>query len=114
MNKINKKSILATLTMANDIHTVVLDARGEVYLKKLTVGELNTLLQLEESHKNEPIIKALYMILYSLCDEQGARLFEDNDIEALKNMDQKTMEHLTVHINRINGFDTSHEQLKKS
>lgn len=57
---------------------------------------------------------SLYMVAYSLCDEQGKRLFGDKDVDELGKMSATQMTAIVNVINHINGFDIAQDALKKN
>lgn len=110
MSALNKSQFLAAILGANIPTLTDIDGVGEVYLKKLTVAE-----QGEITKKGDDSVQAsLYVVAYSVCDEQGERLFGDKDIKELGKMNAEQMGALIGAINRLNRFDEDEAQVQKN
>lgn len=110
MSALTKAGLLAMIATTPILKEI--DGIGEVYLKKLTVAEQGELAK--KSEKNDNITTSLNMVAYSLCDENGNRLFGDNDIKELGNLTAEQMTAIVGVISEINGFDTKLDDIKKN
>ena len=89
-----------------------IDGIGEVYLKKLTVAEQNQLAKSKD--KVDDITTTLNMVAYSLCDENGKRLFGDNEVQEVGKLTTEQIACLAKVISEINGFDVKTNEIKKN
>lgn len=89
-----------------------IDGIGEVYLKKLTVAEQNQLAKNKD--KIDDVTATLNMVAYSLCDENGKRLFGDNEIQEVGKLTTEQVSSLAGVISEINGFETKLDDVKKN
>ena len=110
MTTLTKTTVLAAFAPTPILHTV--DGVGDLYFKKLTVAEQNELAK--KTSKDDNINASLCMVAYSLCDETGKRLFNDNDIKDLGRMTAEQLTQVVNIISQINGFDQSQEDIKKN
>lgn len=110
MSALTKAGLLAVIAATPILKEI--DGIGEIYLKKLTVSEQGELAK--KGEKNDNITTSLNMVAYSLCDENGKRLFNDNDIKELGNLTAEQMTAIVNAISEINGFDKSIDDIKKN
>ena len=110
MTALNKADLLATFSTAPALHTV--DGVGDLYFKKLSIAEQGALTK--KAKDTDDVQASLYMVAYSLCDEQGKRLFGDKDVDELGKMSATQMTAIVNVINHINGFDIAQDALKKN
>lgn len=110
MSALTKTGLLAVIATTPILKEI--DGIGEVYLKKLTVSEQGELAK--KGEKNDNIATSLNMVAYSLCDENGKRLFNDNDVKELGNLTAEQMTAIVNVISEINGFDTKLDDIKKN
>lgn len=110
MSALTKAGLLAVIAATPILKEI--DGIGEVYLKKLTVAEQGELAK--KGEKNDNIATSLNMVAYSLCDENGKRLFNDNDVKELGNLTAEQMTAIVNVISEINGFDTKLDDIKKN
>ncbi|TWV81512.1 phage tail assembly chaperone family protein, TAC [Moraxella sp. VT-16-12] len=110
MSALTKTGLLAVIAATPILKEI--DGIGEVYLKKLTVAEQGELAK--KGEKNDNITTSLNMVAYSLCDENGKRLFGDNDVKELGNLTVEQMTAIVNVISEINGFDTKLDDTKKN
>ena len=114
MNALTKSQLLSVIATASVPIFKEIDGIGGLYFKKLTVAEQNELTKKTDNGKADNVTASLHMVAYSVCDENGKRLFGDNDIKELGGM---TAEHLTKIVNavsEINGFDDKLADIKKN
>lgn len=110
MSALTKAGLLAVIATTPILKEI--DGIGEVYLKKLTVAEQGELAK--KGEKNDNIATSLNMVAYSLCDKNGKRLFNDNDVKELGNLTAEQMTAIVNVISEINGFDTKLDDIKKN
>lgn len=110
MSALTKDQLLAVIAPAPILKEI--DGIGEVYIKKLTIAEQNELAK--KGDKADNVATSLNMVAYSLCDENGKRLFGDNDIKELGNLTAEQMTAIVNVISDINGFDTKLDDVKKN
>lgn len=109
MSELNKKDLLAKLGDLGAPAEYELAGVGTIYIKKLSVAEQGSLAK----YADDGVKAALQMVAYSVCDENGKRLFNDADLPQLGKMHKDTLKELSDFIGEINGFDKDQEQLKK-
>lgn len=109
MSELNKKDLLAKLGDLGAPVAHELTGVGTVYIKKLSVGEQGALAK----DTDDNVKTALRLVAYSVCDENGKRLFGDADLPQLGKMHKDTLAELSDIISEINGFDKDQAQLKK-
>ncbi|OOR83914.1 phage tail assembly chaperone family protein, TAC [Moraxella canis] len=105
----NKKELLAALGNLGAPAAYELEGVGTVYIKKLTIAEQSKL----SDESIDSIKTSLKMVAFSVCDENGKRIFGETDIGELGKMHADTMTELVGMINEVNGFDKKIEELKK-
>ncbi|WP_432481018.1 phage tail assembly chaperone family protein, TAC [Moraxella sp. ZY200743] len=110
MTALTKAAILAAIATTPILKEI--NGFGEVYLKKLTVAEQGELAK--QGEKTDNVTASLYKVAYSLCDENGKRLFNDNDVKELGNLTAEQMTAIVGAISEINGFDAKLDDIKKN
>lgn len=114
MSALNKSQLLSVLAAASVPTFKEIDGIGGLYLKKLTVAEQGELAKKTEKDKLDNVTASLHMVAYSVCDENGKRLFDDGDIAELGKMTAEEMTKLVAAISEVNGFDAKLDDVKKN
>ena len=109
MTALNKNELLAKLGDLGAPTAYELSGVGTVYIKKLSIDEQASLAK----DADDNVKASLRLVAYSVCDEDGKRLFGDADLKALGKMQSDTLTELVEIINQVNGFDKKLEELKK-
>lgn len=109
MSKLDKNELLAKLGDLGAPTAYELTGVGTVYIKKLSIDEQGSLAK----DAGDNVKASLRLVAYSVCDEDGKRLFGDADLKALGKMHSDTLTELVEIINQVNGFDKKLEELKK-
>ena len=109
MTALNKNELLAKLGDLGAPTAYELSGVGTVYIKKLSIDEQASLAK----DADDNVKASLRLVAYSVCDEDGKRLFGDADLKALGKMHSDTLTELVEIINQVNGFDKKLEELKK-
>lgn len=99
-----------------------LDNGETIYLKRLTANDrvewLTYLTNKTEEKREESLRFALEdscrLLVKSLCDKDGKRIFEDAETDLIKEIDALTIDRLAGEVLRINGMGgEGKEELKK-
>lgn len=112
MTALNKAQLLSIIANTSKPVAKEIENIGTVYLKKLTVSEQAELSK--KTDQSDNIGAGLNMIAFSLCDEDGKRLFDDKEAQELGGMDASTLTALVNAINEVNGFDAKLADVKKN
>ncbi|UXZ04551.1 phage tail assembly chaperone family protein, TAC [Moraxella nasicaprae] len=107
MTALTKQDLLAIIGGEKPTNTTI-DGFGEVLIKKLTVKEQSELAKLQDDGVNA----TLHMVAFSLCDEDGKRLFSDKEVSELGKMSADQLAKLASAISEANGFNV--EDAKKN
>lgn len=88
---------------------------GSVFLRPMKVGErdrLSAWAQKPENANNTEIRKRL--LVNCLCDDEGKRLFQDNQIADLDGFSDKVIDHLFIEAQKICGILEDLKDLEKN
>jgi hypothetical protein len=89
------------------------------YVKRLNGHEISQMQMVGEAYVKEINKKltilenALLLGLFASCDETGERVFEDADLDMLLSWEAPLLRRFTQKINKLNGLDTSIQQIAK-
>ena len=84
MTLLNKKAILAAKTPKHKtLH--IAELGGDIGIKVMSAGEREALEQSMSEQKDKHGIRASVFV-HSVCDQDGKLIFDDNDLEAVKNL----------------------------
>lgn len=114
MTALTKSQLLAVIAASSQPIFKEIDGIGGLHFKKLTVSEQGELSQKTNKDNVDNVTASLHMIAYSVCDENGKRLFSDKDIDELGKMNAETLTKLVDTISEINGFDKTINDIKKN
>lgn len=112
MTALNKAQLLSIIANTSKPITKEIENIGTIHLKKLTVAEQAELSK--KTDQSDNIGASLNMIAFSLCDENGKRLFDDKEVKELGGMDAGTLTALVNAISEVNGFDAKLADVKKN
>lgn len=104
-----KNDLLKALSNLGTPTAYDIDGIGTVYIKKLTVEEQGKLMH----DKGDDVKSSLRLVTFSVCDEEGERVFAENDIKDLGKMHADTLTKLIEAIREVNGFYAKVDDLKK-
>jgi hypothetical protein len=97
----NKSALLAALKPKTE--RVTIDGFGEVGIAQLTVAEVEALrASLKKDGQDNKF--ALRLVLASVVDEDGARVFDEADLPALEAAGNAPIESLVNKTLQVNGF----------
>lgn len=97
-----------------------LSADGVAYVRSFSAAERGKLEVLgarykdKKNYEDTPKIRYLACVL-GICDEQGNRLFQENELEMIAQMSSIVVDRLSEEIFKLNGLDKSKiEELEKN
>jgi len=94
LNQISKTKISS--------HTIAIDGQGEeVCLRVMTGHELAAFL----NYDGDDFRRGIYSIALSLCDDQGARLYADDELDELLKLPSAVLQNIGELVRKLNGID---------
>lgn len=102
MTALTKAQLLAVITANSQAVLKDVDGVGELYFRKLTVSEQGELAK--KSEKTDSITASIKLVALSLCDEDGKRMFDDNETDKLSQFTADQFTAIVGVINELNGF----------
>lgn len=75
-----------------------------VYLREITVAERSKLLAKFETPRTESDAYA-HILLHSLCDENGTRVFSDDEFDTLASKNAKVIDRLSKQALKLNAIN---------
>lgn len=117
MSKLTKATLLTALMGVNKPQEVTIDGvEQSFYVRRISVKEQGEVSKAAEAHDSDPMLGTIGLFIFGVCDADGKPLFSmtDEDIEAVRNMDLKTLTDVVAQVTRINGFDKAAETIEKN
>lgn len=88
---------------------------GEISLRQMTsldrfafLDELEKIKETKEGRDKDLIASALFVV-WTAVDEDGKRIFQDSDVEALTVSNPQVIQRLVSHCGALNGFESAEE-----
>lgn len=102
MTALTKAQLLAVIVANSQAVLKDVDGVGELYFRKLTVSEQGELAKKIE--KTDNITASIKLVALSLCDEDGKRMFDDNETDKLSQFTADQFTAIVGAVNELNGF----------
>lgn len=121
MTKLTREDFLQPFKpVIKEVAVPEIKAGGVAYVRSFSAGDRGKLEVLgarykdKKNYEDTPKIRYLACVL-GMCDEQGARIFQENELDKIAQMSSIVVDRLSEEIFKLNGLDKSKiEELEKN